>query len=600
MRFASVLVFVVCSVAYYSVFSQNEYESKRAMLQHIRKADSLIYDNPKVSLQFALKVDSMAQRVGDDSLLAVAKNRIGSAYWSKGDLKLAYLFIEKSLELAEANGYKVLMAKNLGNIGNIYSASGLKLDAIELYKSELKLLDSTDAVFRYFASYNNIGKAYVDINYPDSSLYYLGKAGRFIRTDWEHLWSIFYFNQAEAYFKMRQFDSADSLLNLAEENALSFKSDRGLIRVYQLRAELLLLEDQTQLALALATKATEMATASQVKELVYITQRTLSNCYAGMGEFQLAHAHRALSDTYQDSVLYLTSKNEIELTSYINRKVHLETLTQRNILIQRITEQQRYLIWGLSMVVCVVSVLLFVLFRNRRAISVQKRELEKLNAFKVQLFSIVAHDLRSPVLSIAGVLEALNNKLATKEDIAPLLPEMQRKIVGLQKLFSDLLDWGRLQMKHSELTYDAIDMDELISSISQEFAENMEQKGITMQISLDVTEVRSNKEMLQISIRNLISNAIKFSHPDAEIIFRTTSEKRNIRIDVQDTGVGLSKSAITKLRSGRAQSQTGTRGETGSGLGMAICIDFIHRLGGQLVIESKEGKGTTFSIMLPS
>jgi signal transduction histidine kinase len=398
---------------------------------------------------------------------------------------------------------------------------------------------------------------------------------------------------------MEQIDLADSMLNLAEQNAMTFKSDRGLIRVYQLRAELFLREDQPQSALALAIKATNMATASQVKELVYITHRTLSNCYAALGEFQLAHQHRTRSDAYQDSVLYLTSQNEIELMSYVNRRVHLETLSQRNILIQRITEQQRYLIWGLSMVVCMVSVLLFVLFQNRRAISVQKRELEKLNAFKTQLFSIVAHDLRSPVLSIAAVLEALNSKLATKEDIAPLLPEMQRKVVGLQKLFSDLLDWGRLQMKNSQLTYDTIDMDELITNVSKEFAENLEQKRIKLLSHLDIHEVRSNREMLHIAIRNLVSNAIKFSHPDSNIILRAFREKQNIRIDVQDAGIGLSKSAITKLLSGKAQSQTGTIGEVGSGLGMAICIDFIHRLGGQLVIDSKEGSGTTFSILLP-
>jgi len=599
MRIHRLLLSVVLSNLVLVVFSQEVIDIRKDILRKVKSVDSLIYDNPAKSLEWAIQADSLAQLIGDDSLVAVAKNRLGSVYWSKGDLKPAYIEIEKSIKLAESNEYQLLLAKNLGNLGNIYSASGLKLDAIELYKSELQLLDADLSRFRYFAVYNNIGKAFLDINYPDSAMIYLVKAGQFKDSEWEHLWSIFYFNQAESYYKMGQIGLAASMLRLAESNAVAFNSKRGLIRVFQLKAELFLLENKLDSAVQLAESAAEMAMDSRVNELIYITQRTLANCYARNQLFDRAYTHRNLSDIYQDSLLYITSKNEIELASYVNRKIHLEALTNQNMLTQRISDQQRILIWGLSTVVCLVSIFLIILFQNRRTLNVQKGELEKLSAFKSQLFSIVAHDLRSPVMSVASILDVLENKMATKDDIAPLLPEMKRKMGSLQLLFSELLDWGRLQMNHSDLIISSVDIKDLLDQIRLEFTESLRDKGISIIEKIDVSVIPSNKEMLQIAVRNIISNAIKFSHPNSEIRFASYSFKKHVRIEIQDRGIGLSKAALAKLQAGKAQSRSGTKGEIGTGLGMAICIDFIHRLNGQLIVESKEGEGTQFIIQLP-
>ncbi|MEP5072368.1 MAG: hypothetical protein ABJQ96_16940, partial [Crocinitomicaceae bacterium] len=309
-------IIVICGLLPETVAQQNDLQRISVL---IRSCDSLLYDQPQKSLDLALEANDLANSLKDDSLKALSLNRIGSAHWSLGNQMQALEKIQESLQISESNNFVGIMAKNLGNIGNVYGASGLDLDAIGYYRSELAIQKTEKDTFRLFAINNNIGKAFLDLNYFDSAHHYLRSASLFLDPKFEHLHSIYFFNLAELSFKEGKSLSADSLINLTMNSARQFNSIRGIIRANQLRAEWDLSMENTEKALKHAELAFNLAMQSGVKELIYITSKTLSKCYGKLNRYQEAFEKQILHEKYLDSVQSITTVNELELLSYYQR-----------------------------------------------------------------------------------------------------------------------------------------------------------------------------------------------------------------------------------------------------------------------------------------
>jgi signal transduction histidine kinase len=236
-------------------------------------------------------------------------------------------------------------------------------------------------------------------------------------------------------------------------------------------------------------------------------------------------------------------------------------------------------------------------------IMVKNEELQKLNAQKDKFFSIIAHDLKSPFNSIFGyshlLLEQVNEKDYDEvENYAAIILKSSERAMDL---LANLMEWARSQTGRLEFKPKNTDMVDMINQIIMLFNDIAGQKSITIKKAVPLKMVAwCDKEMIDTVIRNLISNAVKFSMPGGEIIITLTEYQNKLVLRVQDNGVGIPKDRLhTLFQIDESYSTEGTQREKGTGLGLILCKEFVEKHGGTIKVESELGKGSNFIITMP-
>jgi len=237
-------------------------------------------------------------------------------------------------------------------------------------------------------------------------------------------------------------------------------------------------------------------------------------------------------------------------------------------------------------------------------IKLKNDKLRQINAEKDRFFSIIAHDLRSPFNGFLGLTQLMAEELEnlTSEEIKDFTLSMRNSAADMFRLLENLLEWARMQQGlitfNREIAQLAPIVDESIAII----LEPAKIKGIEiiLDISADIT-VFADRNILQTVIRNIVSNAVKFTPKGGRIrVSAKVTDYNNVEISIKDTGIGMSNKMIDDLfRLDVQTNRKGTEGEPSSGLGLLLCKDFIEKHGGRIWVESEEGKGSTFRFTLP-
>lgn len=235
----------------------------------------------------------------------------------------------------------------------------------------------------------------------------------------------------------------------------------------------------------------------------------------------------------------------------------------------------------------------------------REKELKKLNATKDRFFSIIAHDLKNPLNALNGFASLL------KEEYDEYDEEERKEIVqniiisteNMSKLLQNLLEWSRSQMGRLSFNPEPFHPDEVINENISLLNTQAEKKKINLsyQKSGYIQEVYADKKMISTVIRNLVSNAIKFTYPNGSVTVRATQQKGHCRIKVEDTGTGMTEEEKEKIFNlGEKFNKTGTSNEKGTGLGLMLAQEFIEKNKGTLQLSSEPDKGSTFWFTLPS
>ncbi len=241
--------------------------------------------------------------------------------------------------------------------------------------------------------------------------------------------------------------------------------------------------------------------------------------------------------------------------------------------------------------------------RMEAEVKYKNEELQKLNASKDKFFSIIAHDLKSPFNSILGFSQILEEQMKEKDYTAI---EKYSKIINdsslrAMNLLANLMEWSRSQTGRMEFKLEFCDMAVLIQEVILLLNASALQKSITIDQNLPLTiRLFADKAMMSTVIRNLVSNAIKFTIPGGRITISMEQTQMEHIFIVQDTGVGISKSGMEKLfRIEESFSTPGTQKEKGTGLGLILCKDFVEMHGGKIWVESEPGIGSVFKFSVP-
>lgn len=281
----------------------------------------------------------------------------------------------------------------------------------------------------------------------------------------------------------------------------------------------------------------------------------------------------------------------------------------------------RFIDFGSTYAVCIVFIYFITSYLKRyykaekriaedRLVAIQQQnaimlkqtaELERLDAEKNKMFSIISHDLRAPIDSIKGYLEILSRSLVSAEEKESIEIELLTQVRYTSELLQNMLQWSKTQMQGLQQNLVPLNLKDIIDEMGSSRLSGASAKGVKLTYSIDKElEVIADADMLKVVMRNLLGNAVKFTPAGGEVIIKATKEGNSVIVSVKDNGIGISTTKQAQLFTLHSATTFGTDNEKGVGLGLLLCKDFMERQGGSLWFQSTEGQGSTFFISIPS
>ena len=239
----------------------------------------------------------------------------------------------------------------------------------------------------------------------------------------------------------------------------------------------------------------------------------------------------------------------------------------------------------------------------KRIIEQQNRELKATLSNRDKMYSVIAHDLRSPMASIRMVLNLVVQS-ASEETVGPelyaLLDQANRESEEVHDLLDNLLKWTKSQTGRLNVVVQDLDLNDIVPGVVEifEMIAQTKQIKLDLQRSAEPLVVHADNDMLKTVVRNFLSNAIKFSPENSTIEITMAREGDFAKVGVRDHGVGIAADRLATIFH-KGETTYGTGGEEGSGLGLQLCQDFARKNGGDCTVESVEGEGSTFSVLIP-
>ncbi|KYG77195.1 hypothetical protein AWW68_00040 [Roseivirga spongicola] len=351
-----------------------------------------------------------------------------------------------------------------------------------------------------------------------------------------------------------------------------------------------------------------LALAEEMNILTYKVDATkiIADSYEDMGKYVDA------THFYNIYINYLETLFEEEQTKQI---VELETQYQtaqkereiENLQLQQLAEKERQQLYLIGLIVVALFLLILLMLfvqirRNNQKISLQNHKLEELNASKDKFFSIIAHDLRSPMIALQGVGQKLEYfiRKEKQEKILEMGGKIDRSIDQLNHLLNNLLHWAASQTQSVPHHPEHFDASKIIEENLALYEGLLESKKLSVRVSKNEAYVYADKNKFSTIIRNLLSNAIKFSYEGGVIEVDFKEENGTTEIKVTDFGVGMDSKMKKNLFTSSLKSERGVNREVGFGLGLKIVDEFVQQNHGAIQVQSAKGEGTTFTISIPA
>ncbi len=231
----------------------------------------------------------------------------------------------------------------------------------------------------------------------------------------------------------------------------------------------------------------------------------------------------------------------------------------------------------------------------------QAQELQQLNNLKDKFFSIISHDLKGPIFGVKELIHLTESGLISKDEFFDMLPEVSKNMEHVSILLENLLAWTSSQLRGEHIQVQQFDVVKVLQHQKNLLDRISTEKNLTIRIdqSSEVL-VEADKNMIELVLRNLINNSIKFSKRDGEIVLKAVQDNDLVKICIEDQGIGISSENLSKINAGVSFTTRGQNNESGTGLGMILVKEYIAKNSGSLEITSIEGKGTKFCVFLLS
>jgi signal transduction histidine kinase/uncharacterized protein HemY len=556
----------------------------------------------------------------DTTRMASCYNNLGLNYSSFGKYDEAYFYFTQSYNLAYAKNDSGSIAVALHNMASVFKELGQYDRALDYLRHTQKISDAIKDHEGRAYNFDEIGDIYLRRGQYDSALGALRlslKVARNLKLHPDDLETETLRKVAKTYLKKD--DKVNSLAYYDTAYALYKKSDNeyGLAQVDLGRAKVFIKEKKFTQAISLIENSVATARKTNSWSLEIECYENLAVLYEQQGDFKKSLSYYKQFKQLEDSLFsqgmqakLLQDQVRFETAS---KEDQIKTLTKLEELSKDELKKQSLVRNILVVVVALTVILLFNVYRSgQRRIRINRllmehqeevkrrsKELEQLNEVKDKFFSIISHDLRSPMNALSGILDLMDNDKIRPEEFKRLNKELRRQFDHTKTLINNLLDWALLQMDKLKLQPEKFDLSKLVD------------ENIKLLSSLHLKEVKTinhiapetfgfgDMNMVNLVVRNLVLNGIKFTDNGGSIDVRAREDGNELIVSVKDTGIGIS-ADIQKILFDKTAGYTtrGTANEKGTGLGLILCKEFVEKNGGRIWLESEAGKGSTFYFTL--
>jgi two-component system sensor histidine kinase/response regulator len=582
----------------------------------------------KLSLNYLKLAIDINKRLKNEQGIADGYKNSGIVYFSEGQWSTSLDYYYKALYIDIKLNNKAAAAANYNDIGEVLQSMGMYVKALEYYKKALKIFEDAKDLQAVGTVNENIGEVLIAQKDYDRAITYILKAIKIAneQDDKDGLSSV-YADLGLSYAYKNQFPKAVNYLNKSLQTASRYKNIYNetttlisFATVYNLRKDY---KNAYKYAIEGQKMALKLGNLSVRSDAALQLNKTL----AGLGRFDSAYK---LLKQYIDLRDSLNNNESIQkLTSYsleFNFATKEHQLAQQrhdeDVLYQQRIKQQRlintiFLITMLGMIA--VSVVYYRQKRKQQKINAmledknrevlqqktnlddQAQKLNDLNTLKDRLISVLAHDLRAPLSTLRGLFSLLQDETISPVQLLEMIPNVLKKLEYTSDFLDTLLFWINSQMENFESSAKSFYIKDIVAYETESYHEQALLKGINLVDNVPDDAVASaDPNSIRIVIRNLITNAIKFSKENDTIeISATQQDAQNHVITVKDTGTGMSDEQLNKLFKSKVNSKAGTNNESGTGMGMLFCKDLVEKCSGKIWVTSKQGQGTQFSFTLP-
>jgi len=559
------------------------------------------------------------------------------------------LFASISLEASQKSNYQKGIAHSYTNYGVYHYQKANHGQAVEFYLKANDIYIKEKLLNKSASTSNNIGSVYYREKDFQKALEYHQKAID-ISDENESLTNLanYKLNKATALSKLKSFEEAlptyfEAIRDLEKsgENVYIATGYLNLGNQFGAHAEFDSVKKYFDKGLETAEKTTDFeilsyAYTSQIRYYTAIekprdalkyAERSLKNSLTSGSNYNISEAYFAVAglqeatgdikgalENLKNHYMYKDSLRENEQTLQIARLEAQKSIEKEKALFdlelknkEESNQQKALIIAQLIFLVITVVVLFFLVSKNLRKskernqiLSVKNQEIEELaanlkslNTHQNQIFSIIGHDLRGPVNSLIAVTDLISEKQLDQVELEEIIPSLSSEIKRAGITLENLLHWALSQREGQSILPIDFNLKHLFEEIiaSLQYAIDRKKLQIKLQIPHEI-ELHADKQMIEISLRNLISNAIKFTKKNGSISCIAKIENNKILILIEDTGTGIDSKTLAKLNQNILISNFGTQNEKGTGLGLALCKGYIEKNRGTIEISSEVGVGT--------
>ncbi len=559
-------------------------------------------NNPQIKITYGNELISLIKDQSDVNRLIAVYGEIATAYKLLGDLDLAVENFFISAAYADSVKDELAKADALANIAMVYNSKGEYRKSLELSQRAIDIYEETQNISRLAAQYLNHGNTLYYLDLLDSSIKYLQKSYDIV--DSEYVTSYIDGTMALVMAKIGATDSSEALLMKALQTFAKFRDNYAFSDCLVNYGGLLIDQGKIEKGMGFTARGYHQARANGLKEQIQNGAKILSEAYRIQGNYPKALEYQTAYYAYRDSLINAESIQKIadQRTAYEVGQKQAEVD-----LLQAQRETQRIVVISLIIVLTIIFAFAIVILRfyqskNRlsKELALQKEQLEALNNTKDKFFSIISHDLRSPVAAFMGLSRMIKLMVKNKQtdDLLELTGEIDTSVDRLSSLLDNLLNWATQQQDHIPYIPEKIDIKTIIDDLFGVFANMAHSKKIELVNEImEPVLLWADKNTTATIFRNLINNALKFTKEGGKVIVAFDEQNR---IAISDTGIGMNTEKIEKvLQESEYKSSYGTAGEKGLGLGLQLVKEFVKLNKGNLELYSEESRGTTFSITLP-
>jgi signal transduction histidine kinase/Tfp pilus assembly protein PilF len=497
-------------------------------------------------------------------------------------------------------------------IGRIYADLKLSEEALEYFREALekyKLMAAKDGNFNGVSiCYEQIGMIYLESGKLEEARQNINNVLDIHKqSNSDYGISNAYKNLGKIEYYSGNFDKAESYLNDALVIKERINDLLSLPSIYEYKGLCKIEEGNTIEGIKDIEQALELALSNDQVKMQLEIYSNLEDVYAELNDFEKVIFYQNKQIETQDIILSDGANVKIdqlqaiyELEEKNNQIASLEKQNEINRI--RLKQQRTYQILIISgfLFVLIIAIVIILLYRKIRK---NNQELSKINKTKDRLFSIIAHDLKGSL----GSSLALSKIVAEEDEENKKSPDRNYSMLMFQSLSSsynllnNLLDWARSQFQKMEFNPKQLLLKNMLNDVGKQLSTQIQDKNISLEIEPDIAQtVFADEGMLKTILRNLFSNAIKFSSPGGKIIISSLVQDGFTQVSVKDYGVGIDSAIIPQLFDLASNNSTsGTLGESGTGLGLILVKEFVEKHGGTIWVESEVSVGSVFNFTLP-